>query len=133
MATTNSNDYIIKQSACHSRGLLAVSPAILFLLLYLGVSLAIGDFYAVPITVALAGASIWSILILRDRPLQERIKVFSNAAGHHNILYMVWIFILAGAFASLVKGTGAVDAMVRLTMVCFLPVLCFRLFSLPPV
>lgn len=121
MATTNSNDYIIKQSACHSRGLLAVSPAILFLLLYLGVSLAIGDFYAVPITVALAGASIWSILILRDRPLQERIKVFSNAAGHHNILYMVWIFILAGAFASLVKGTGAVDAMVRLTMVCFPP------------
>lgn len=100
-------------------GWLALSPAVVFIILYVGVSLMIGDFYAVPITVALLAASVWSILIFRGRTLQERIRVFSEAAGDHNILYMVWIFILAGTFASLVKGTGAVDATVRLTMNCF--------------
>lgn len=100
-------------------GLLALSPALLFLILYVGASLIIGDFYAIPITIALVAASVWSIIIYRGHPLQERIKTFSLAAGHHNILYMVWIFILAGVFASLAKGMGAVDATVRLTLVCF--------------
>lgn len=103
----------------HPRGLLALSPAILFLALYLGSSLLTGDFYAVPITVALAAASVWSIIIYSGKPLGERVKVFSEAAGRENILYMVWIFILAGAFASLAKGMGAVDATVRLTMHVF--------------
>ena len=108
--------YISSSRIC---GLIALSPAIIFLLLYLGSSLLLGDFYAIPITVALIAASVWSILIFRGRPLGERIKVFSEAAGRENILYMVWIFILAGAFASLAKGMGAVDATVRLTMHIF--------------
>lgn len=103
----------------HGAGLLALSPAVVFLALYVGVSLAIGDFYALPITVALLVASVWSVAVLRGRSLHDRIRVFSAAAGHHHILYMVWVFVLAGAFASLVKGTGAVDAMVRLTMSFF--------------
>jgi len=103
----------------HLRGLIALSPAILFLVLYLGSSLLTGDFHALPITVALIAASVWSIVVYRDHPLSERIKIFSEAAGRENILYMVWIFILAGAFASLAKGMGAVDATVRLTMHIF--------------
>ena len=91
----------------------------MFLALYVGASLVIGDFYAIPITIALVAASIWSIAIYRGHPLQDRIRTFSESAGNHNILYMVWIFILAGTFASLAKGMGAVDATVRLTLVCF--------------
>lgn len=105
----------------HLRGLLALSPAIVFLSLYLGSSLLLGDFYAVPISVALIAASVWSIVVFRGRNLVERVKVFSEAAGRENILYMVWIFILAGAFASLAKGMGAVDATVRLTLHIFPP------------
>lgn len=108
-----------KPAASHRRGLLALSPALMFLALYVGASLVIGDFYAIPITIALVAASIWSIAIYRGHPLQERIRTFSESAGNHNILYMVWIFILAGTFASLAKGMGAVDATVRLTLVCF--------------
>ena len=104
-----------------AQGLLALSPAILFIAVYVGVSLAIGDFYAMPLTVALLAASVWGMVIYRGHPLQERIKVYSKAAGNPDILYMIWIFILAGAFASLVKGTGAVDATVRLAMACFPP------------
>ena len=72
-----------------------------------------------PVSVALVAASVWSMVVYRGRPLGERVKVFSGAAGRENILYMIWIFILAGAFASLAKGMGAVDATVRLTMHIF--------------
>jgi len=104
-----------------SRGWLALSPAIVFLILYVAVSLIIGDFYVMPITVALLAASIWGVAICRGMKLSKRIEVFSSAAAHSNILYMVWIFVLAGAFASLAKGIGAIDATVALTLRIFPP------------
>lgn len=100
-------------------GLLAISPAIVFLLLYVAVSLAISDFYVMPITVALIAASAWGITIMRKVKLSDRIELFSKAAGHSNILYMVWIFVMAGAFASLAKSIGAIDATVQLTLTIF--------------
>jgi len=104
-----------------SKGWLALSPVIVFLLLYVAVSVVIGDFYKMPIAVALVVASIWAIVIYRGRPLAERIETFSRAAGHFNILYMIWVFVLAGAFASLAKEIGAVDATVSLTLRFFPP------------
>ena len=103
------------------QGWTAISPALVFLLLYVVISIAIGDFYVMPITVALGAASVWAIAIFRGHTLTQRIEVFSRAAGHDNILYMVWIFILAGAFASLAKGIGAIDATVNLTLRFFPP------------
>jgi Na+/H+ antiporter NhaC len=103
------------------RGIAALSPAIVFLTLYVVVSLIIGDFYVMPITVALIAASAWGIAIFRGKTLTERIETFSKAAGHSNILYMVWIFVLAGAFANLAKGIGAIDATVQLTLQFFPP------------
>lgn len=101
------------------KGLLSLSPVVLFLLLYLAVSAVIGDFYKIPIAVALAAACIWSIAVFRGRSLTERIEVFSRSAGHSDILYMVWIFILAGAFASLAREIGAVEATVSMTLHIF--------------
>lgn len=91
-----------------ARGLLAVSPVVMFLVLYVAVSAIIGDFYRMPVSVALVVSSIWAVAIFRGRPLQARITAFSRAAGHENILYMIWIFILAGAFAAIAKEIGAV-------------------------
>lgn len=100
-----------------SRGLLALSPVAVFLCLYLVVSIAIGDFYKMPLSVALLVASVWSIVIYRrGGTLVERIETFSRSAGHANILYMIWIFILAGAFAALAKEIGAIDATVNFTL-----------------
>lgn len=104
-----------------AKGWLALSPIILFLLLYVAVSVAIGDFYKMPISVALVVASVWAVVIYRGRSLMERIDVFSRAAGHFNILYMIWVFVLAGAFASLAKEIGAVDATVNFTLKIFPP------------
>ncbi len=100
-------------------GWLSLSPAVVFLLMYVAVSLIIGDFYVMPIAVALLAASVWSVIICRHKKLQERIEIFSSAAGHSNILYMVWIFVLAGGFAALAKGIGAIDATVALTLNAF--------------
>lgn len=101
------------------KGLLALSPIAVFLLMYVAVSLVAGDFYRMPIAVALVAASVWAVVIFSGS-LSARIEVFSRAAGHSNIMYMIWIFILAGAFAAVAREIGAVDATVNLTM-RFLP------------
>lgn len=96
-----------------------MSPVVVFLLCYVVVSVVIGDFYKMPVSVALLLASMWSIAIFGGRRLSERIEVFSKAAGDGNILYMIWIFILAGAFASLAKGIGSVEATVSVALSVF--------------
>ena len=68
------------------KGWLALSPVIVFLLLYVAVSVILDDFYKMPIAVALVVASMWAVAIYRGRPLMERIETFSRAAGHFNIL-----------------------------------------------
>ena len=98
------------------QGVLALSPIVVFLVMYLAVSVAIGDFYRMPLSVAFITASVWAVVIDRGRPLAKRIETFSRAAGSSNIIYMIWIFILAGAFASLAKEIGAIDATVTVTL-----------------
>ncbi len=94
----------------------ALTPLILFLCLYLITSLIIGDFYKVPITVAFLCASCYALLTTRGIPLEKRIEHFSRGASNKNMLLMVWIFILAGAFAQGAKAIGAIDATVNLTL-----------------
>lgn len=97
-------------------GWLALSPVILFLILYVAVSLILDDFYSMPVSVALLISSAWAVITMRGRPLVKRIEVFSRAAGHANILYMIWIFILAGAFAAMAGEIGAVEATVSIAL-----------------
>lgn len=100
----------------HRRGLLAISPIIVFLVFYLVVSIVMGDFYKMPIAVALVIASMWAVAMFRGKSLAQRIEIFSKEAGGSNVLYMVWIFVLAGAFAMLAEKIGAVEATVNLTL-----------------
>ncbi len=95
---------------------LALTPLLLFLALYLLTSVLVGDFYKMPITVAFAAASCYAVLLLRGLRLQERIECFSAGAADTNILQMIWIFVLAGAFAQSARAMGAVDATVALTL-----------------
>ena len=104
-----------------TQGLLALSPMLVFLLLYVAVSAIIGDFYKIPISVALLAASMWAIVIYRGKSLKDRIETFSAAAADKDIIYMIWIFVLAGAFASLAKEIGAVEATVNFTLSIFPP------------
>lgn len=97
-------------------GWLALSPLFVFLCLYLVTSIILNDFYKVPITVAFLVASCYAIAITRGLDLDKRIYQFSVGASNKNIMLMIWIFILAGAFANSAKEMGAIDATVNLTL-----------------
>lgn len=97
-------------------GFLALIPLLVFLILYLGVSLFLGDFYKVPISVAFVLASMVAVGMIRGKSMNDRIAVFSQGAAHPNVLTMIWIFVLAGAFARSAEAIGAIDATVSLTL-----------------
>lgn len=97
-------------------GFLALIPLLVFLILYLGVSLLLGDFYKVPISVAFVLASMVAVGMIRGKSMNDRIAVFSQGAAHPNVLTMIWIFVLAGAFARSAEAIGAIDATVSLTL-----------------
>ena len=98
-----------------SKGLLALSPLLVFLLVYVLSSLFVGDFGRVPVSSAFLIAAIWAIATTPGK-LRERINCFSKGAGDRNILLMIWIFVLAGAFAGSAKDIGAIDATVAATL-----------------
>ena len=98
----------------------ALSPLLVFLCLYLVVSLIVNDFYKVPITVAFLVSSVYAICVTRGLSLNERVMQYSQGAANKNVMLMIWIFVLAGAFAQSAKDIGAIDATVNLTLQ-FLP------------
>ena len=98
------------------KGLVAVSPLVVFIVLYLVSSIIAGDFYKVPITVAFMAASAYAIIISGGIPLRKRIDIYSRGAGTGQMMLMIWIFILAGAFANSAKVMGSIDATVNLTL-----------------
>nr|WP_320058760.1 Na+/H+ antiporter NhaC family protein [uncultured Bacteroides sp.] len=97
-------------------GLWALSPLFVFLCLYLVTSIVVNDFYKVPITVAFLASSCYAIAITKGLSLEHRIYQFSVGASNKNIMLMIWIFVLAGAFAQSAKQMGAIDAAVNLTL-----------------
>lgn len=98
------------------KGLAALSPLLVFLCIYLVSSVIAQDFYRIPISAAFLIASVYAVAITRGKPLEERINTFSKGAGDKNVLLMIWIFVLAGAFAATAKEIGAIDATVNLAL-----------------
>ena len=98
------------------RGLLALSPLLVFVCIYLLSSISAKDFYAVPVASAFLIASVYAMAISKGETLEKRIEAFSRGAGNKSVLLMIWIFIMAGAFASTAKAIGAIDATVNLAM-----------------
>lgn len=96
-------------------GWLALSPLAVFLVTYLASSLVAHDFYKVPIASAFLIASVYAMLITKGA-VAERINIFSSGAGNKNVLLMIWIFVMAGAFATTAKAIGSVEATVNLTL-----------------
>ena len=106
----------MKREISNKKGLLALSPLIVFLLLYLFLSLAADDFYAVPLTVAFLAASLYSLFIMRGLSIGKRFERLAEGAASPSVMQMLWIFILAGAFAATAKQMGAIDATISLAL-----------------
>ncbi|MDO4949937.1 MAG: Na+/H+ antiporter NhaC family protein [Bacteroidales bacterium] len=113
-------------------GWLALSPLVVFLVVYVVSSVLAGDFYKIPVGSAFLVACIYGVCVCGDaaHPTRrmspgERVLTFSHGASHPNILLMVWIFILAGAFATSAKEIGAVDATVAAALQIMPPKVLF--------
>lgn len=100
----------------NKRGIFALSPLIVFVAIYLVGSLLAGDFYKIPLTVAFMAASVYAVAISGGVSLKKRIEYYSKGAGGPNLMLMLWIFVMAGAFAHSAKEMGSIDATVNLTL-----------------
>ena len=74
------------------KGLLALSPLAVFILLYLVTSIIARDFYKVPITVAFMAASAYAVVMSGGVPLRQRIDIYSRGAATGQMMLMFWIF-----------------------------------------
>lgn len=98
------------------QGFIALTPLFLFIALYLVTSIIAKDFYKVPIIIAFLVSSIYAIAITPNLNIAQRVEVFCHGAGKKNMMLMIWIFILAGAFANSAKTMGSIDATVNLAL-----------------
>lgn len=96
-------------------GLLALTPLLLFALLFVGTSLAAADFYAIPMSVVFIVTTAYALAITRGVATDKRLAVFTRGASDANIMTMVWIFVMAGAFSASAQDMGAIDATVAMT------------------
>ena len=105
------------ESTRKMNGWLALSPLFVFLAVYLLGSIIAHDFYKVPVAAAFIIASAYALVITRGvEKTDDKIAIFSEGAGNKNVLLMIWIFVLAGAFAATAKDIGAIDATVNATL-----------------
>ncbi|EKS35033.1 Na+/H+ antiporter NhaC family protein [Staphylococcus epidermidis] len=92
----------------------ALIPLLLFVLLFLGVGIISGDFTTMPLNVAITITVIVALLMNRKETFAKKVEVFTKSAGHSNIILMMLIFILAGAFSTTAEKMGGVSSTVNL-------------------
>ncbi|MDO5518500.1 MAG: Na+/H+ antiporter NhaC family protein [Clostridium sp.] len=92
----------------------ALLPLLVFLIVYIGISAVAGDMYAVSVIVPFSAAAVTALIMNKNNTLNEKLEIFCSGAGENNVILMILIFILAGAFAQVAKDMGAVDSTVNL-------------------
>ena len=95
---------------------LALLPIVVFLVLFVGSGIITGDFYKMPVLVAFMVAAGVALLFNKNESFDTKMDIFCKGAGDPNILLMLVIFLLAGAFGSVAKEMGGVDATVNLSL-----------------
>lgn len=95
---------------------LALLPLGIFLALFIGSGIITGDFYKLPILVAIMIAVGIALVMNRKESFNVKVERFAKGAGNPDIMIMVLIFVLAGAFSETAKGMGGVDSTVNLAL-----------------
>jgi len=94
----------------------ALLPFFVFLIIFIGSGVVLQDFYAFPVIVAITMASMVALAMNRKLSFSKKFDIFCQGAGNSNVMLMAFIFLLAGAFSSVAKGMGAVDATVNFAL-----------------
>ncbi|MBA6255310.1 MULTISPECIES: Na+/H+ antiporter NhaC family protein [unclassified Colwellia] len=104
--------------------LVSLLPFAVFLCLFLGTGIVLTlqgvefAFYQLPASIAIIPAILVAIYLGKDS-INDQVSQFISGAGHANIITMCVIYLLAGAFATVAKTTGSVDASVQLGLSFF--------------
>jgi Na+/H+ antiporter NhaC len=107
-----------------AKRLSSLFPFAVFLGLFLGTGVVLTlqgvnfAFYQLPASIAIIPAILVAIWLGKDS-VSQQITQFVQGAGHPNIITMCIIYLLAGAFATVAKATGSVDASVQLGLSFF--------------
>lgn len=89
--------------------LLGISPLIVFIVFYFGTSIIANDFSKVPIAVAFLVASIYAVCITGGMSLPDRVRTYGRGAGTTKMMFMIWIFVIAGAFSRCAQEMGCIQ------------------------
>ena len=92
---------------------IALLPIGIFLVIFLGSGIIMGDFYAMPAIVAFLIALAVAFVQNKNLTFDEKIKVISKGVGEENIITMSLIFLCAGGFSGAVTAAGGVDSTVN--------------------
>ena len=92
---------------------IALLPIGVFLIIFLGSGIIMGDFYAMPAIVAFLIALAVAFVQNRGLSFDEKIKVIAKGVGEENIITMSLIFLCAGGFSGAVTAAGGVDSTVN--------------------
>lgn len=93
--------------------ILALLPVFVFLLLFAGVGIISNDFYSMPAIVAFVVALLVGMLQNRSLSFNEKLNIISKGAGDVNIVTMILIFLMAGAFSGIVSAAGGAESTVN--------------------
>jgi Na+/H+ antiporter NhaC len=99
----------------------ALLPLFVFLVVYLFTSIALHDFYKMPVLVAFLLAAVVAFVQYPAIPFARKVDEFSHHMGDANIMLMCFIFLLAGAFAAISKSMGAVESTVNFALTYLSP------------
>ncbi len=103
----------------------ALIPFAVFIFLYLGVGIILEfsgtemAFYQLPAPVAIIVGVVVAFIIFKGS-IEEKFSQFAKGCGNENILIMCFIYLFAGAFATVAKSMGGVDSTVNLGL-SFIP------------
>ena len=92
----------------------ALLPIGVFLIIFLGSGIVMGDFYAMPAIVAFLIALFIAFVQNRKLSFNEKIAVAARGVGDENIITMCLIYLCAGAFSGAVTAAGGVESTVNL-------------------
>ena len=98
---------------------LALLPFAVFILIYLGAGMILQSrgvemaFYQFPAVVAMFIAVLVAFAMNYKAGINENFRVFARGAASEDIMNMLMIFLLAGAFSAVAKAMGGVDATVN--------------------
>lgn len=106
---------------------LALIPLLFFIFIYLGVGIVLHSkgvemaFYQFPSVVAMTIAVILAFLMYHKTGIDNNFKLFARGAGDENIMTMLMIFLLAGAFSSVAGAMGGVSSTANLGLAIIPP------------